>query len=233
MLLRLAPDNGSRIIARLDSTHPAFSQSSVVDDADRATAGWHRTEVSATVSGYIPTKRLSKDFSIQPDTIIRATGRPEAPVLTVVEHGDVIEVDTTTEMAQWTRVRFTKAIPVYYQNNALPTTAAIDIRQCNKHRIQPPTAPPPTPSRTNCPPKRGLETGPNGHHLRSATLSEKAQADQHPRPGDRTGATDNSCNEHPTTTSGRRRRTAQSTHATAARQPSHGAHCPTTRRTHP
>lgn len=126
VLLRLAPDTHSKIIARLDSSHAAFKQAGPVKDSELAADGWHYTELNATVTGHISTQRLAKDFSIQPGTLIRASARQTARVLTVVEEDDQIEVDTTTATAQWTRVRFNKPVPVYYLKGDLPETSAMD-----------------------------------------------------------------------------------------------------------
>ena len=127
VLLRLAPETSSRVVTRLDSSHAAFATAKPVKDEQLASAGWQWTELTATVTGHIPTERLAKDFSIQPGTIIRATREADARVLTVVEDNDKIDVDTTTATAQWTRVRFKKPIPVYFLSADLPQTAAMDV----------------------------------------------------------------------------------------------------------
>ncbi|MGB0415862.1 MAG: hypothetical protein ACPGKS_03330 [Coraliomargarita sp.] len=127
VLLRLAPDTHSRIITRLDSSQAALQRARPVKDPELAAAGWQWTEVKATVTGHIPTGRLAKDFSIQPGTIIRASASTTARVLSVVEADDQIDVDTITATAEWTRVRFSKPVPVYFLKSALPATTAMDV----------------------------------------------------------------------------------------------------------
>lgn len=136
ILLRLAPDPEARIIARLDATHEAITKAQAEQTPELAAAGWYQTELEATVTGYIRTEQLTKDFSIRPGTLIRATPEIDARVLSVIEASDHIEVDTTRANARWTPIRFHKAVLVYYRETTLPETSAIATAQTSTPQLE-------------------------------------------------------------------------------------------------
>lgn len=126
VMLRFQPDTSATIVGRIDAAHPAFSRSQAIRDTELAQQGWRWTELKAAFTGYVPTERLAKDFSVAPGTLIRAKASNQASVLTVVEAQDHIFADATEQNANWSQVQFTKAVPVYYLISDLPTTTALD-----------------------------------------------------------------------------------------------------------
>jgi hypothetical protein len=122
IILRLAPSEAAPIVARIDSNTRTIQAARPVLEADKARNGWKWIEHTATLDGYIPTSRLSKNFEIALNTHVRATPKANAPILTTIQANDRIQITASND--QWSTVRFRKAVPVYFREHTLPTHTA-------------------------------------------------------------------------------------------------------------
>ncbi len=150
VLLRLSSEPGAPIVAHVPSTDPAVKAGAPVLDAERAALGWQWTEYTTTLEGYVPEKSLSKNFEIEPDTFVRAQPNGAAPVLTVVEAKDRFDVLKVSK--DWATVRFSKAVPVYFQQAETQKTASIT------EPVRPSTADTPKPETIRFDPNRAVST---------------------------------------------------------------------------
>lgn len=122
VILRLAPSDDGQIIGKVDSSDPVVLEAAPVLDSAQAADGWKWSEYTTSAEGYIPESALGKNFTVTPSTFVRAAPNSSASILTTSIADDTFEYVSTN--GQWAQVRFTKAVPVYFQTVSRATVAA-------------------------------------------------------------------------------------------------------------
>ncbi len=112
IILQLAPEAGAPVIARVDASEPAVQNAADILSSEPGDSGWKWTEYRTTMEGYVTTAAVGKNFDITTGALVHARPRVDADVLTVVEDGDSFAILSSDD--KWTRVRFTKEVPVYF-----------------------------------------------------------------------------------------------------------------------
>lgn len=130
VLLRLSPDANAAAVARVDDTSPTIQRSTQVANPFLAQNGWKQSQHMVSVDGYISTAKMSKNFEIELQTPLSANTNLSGTPLTRIEQSDQIKVLQVHD--QWAKLRITKALPVYFQQQTRPVTPLAPITTPSK-----------------------------------------------------------------------------------------------------
>lgn len=125
VILRLSPATEAPIIAKIDTRSQLMRTARPVLDINQAQQGWMWLEHTVTLDGYILTKRLSKNFDAVPNSLVRLEPNQSSQVLTTIQRGDLFEITASNET--WSTIRFRKAVPVYFNSQAIPGYTADQV----------------------------------------------------------------------------------------------------------
>lgn len=125
VILRLSPSTNAPIIAKIDARAPIMRTARPALESNKAQQGWKWLEHTATLDGYILTKRLSKNFDAAPNSVVRLEPNKHSQVLTTIQRGDQFEITASNDI--WSTIRFRKAVPAYFNSQAIPNYTADQV----------------------------------------------------------------------------------------------------------
>lgn len=125
VILRLSPATNAPIIAKIDARAALMRTARPVLEFEQAQQGWKWLEYTTTLDGYLLTKRLSKNFEAVPNSLVRLEPNQHSQVLTAIQPGDMFEI--TASNNTWSTIRLRKAVPVYFNSQAIPKDTANQV----------------------------------------------------------------------------------------------------------
>jgi hypothetical protein len=122
VILRLAPSETAPIIDRIDRTSHAAQAADSESRSFQTDDDWKRINHTAILNGYIPTRSLSKNFEIEPNTAVLAKPQASAHALASIQPKDQFKVIASND--KWTAIQFRKTIPLYFRDHTLTNSTA-------------------------------------------------------------------------------------------------------------
>lgn len=110
--LYLEPDRETEAVAELEADDERLVTAESVMDEPRQAEGWYWFEYEGTFTGFVQNKEIGKDLEVKPGAFVFLRPTETSPVLATIEKGDTTELIWAGD---WTEIRFTKAVPVYFQ----------------------------------------------------------------------------------------------------------------------
>lgn len=134
----LQPVVSARPAGEIKADDPLLAAAQPLDGQPAGSEPWYWVERPGTYSGFVENTRIGKNLRVRPGTVVRLRPDRESPVLTTVEEGDPTEVLWTGD---WWEIQFTKAVPVYFQQPAVPAVVAPLPPPAQMSAESPPPAP--------------------------------------------------------------------------------------------
>ena len=131
IMLLLAPEEGAPVVARIHANDPTIQDASNVLSHQPGNTLWRWMDYPVTLTGYVSTNAVGKNFAIADGTLIRNKQSSTSRILSIKETGDEFLVFESND--KWTKIQVTKEIPVYFnQLNHLSPTKLGEIKEVTK-----------------------------------------------------------------------------------------------------